>query len=40
VIAGATKPEQAHANAAAAGWTLSDDDLREVDAVIDAARGS
>jgi aryl-alcohol dehydrogenase-like predicted oxidoreductase len=40
VIAGATKPEQAHANAAAAGWTLSDDDLHEVDAVIDAAKGS
>ena len=27
VIAGATKPEQAQANAAAAGWTLTDDDL-------------
>jgi len=39
VIAGATKPEQAHANAAAASWTLTDDNLREVDAVIDAAKG-
>ena len=40
VIAGATKPEQAQANAAAAAaaWTLTDDDLREIDAVIDAAR--
>jgi aryl-alcohol dehydrogenase-like predicted oxidoreductase len=27
VIAGATKPEQVHANAAAAGWQLSGDDL-------------
>jgi len=40
VIAGATKPEQAQANAAAAAWTLSDDDLRAVDALIDAAKGS
>ena len=40
VIAGATKPEQAQANAAAASWRLTDDDLREVDAVIDAAKGS
>ena len=39
VIAGATKPEQAQANAAAASWRLTDDDLREVDAVIDAAKG-
>ena len=38
VIAGATKPEQAQANAAAAAWTLTDDDLREIDAVIDAAK--
>ena len=28
VIAGATKPEQVRANAAAAGWRLSEDDLR------------
>jgi aryl-alcohol dehydrogenase-like predicted oxidoreductase len=40
VIAGATKPDQVHANAAAASWTLTDDDLREVDAVIDAAKSS
>jgi len=40
VIAGATKPEQAEANAAAAAWTLTDDDLREVDAVIDAAKSA
>jgi aryl-alcohol dehydrogenase-like predicted oxidoreductase len=39
VIAGATKPEQAHANAAAAGWTLTDENLREIDAVIDTAKG-
>ena len=38
VIAGATKPEQVAANAAAAAWTLSDENLREVDAVIDAAK--
>lgn len=30
VIAGATKPEQVRANAAAAAWRLSDDDLREL----------
>ena len=40
VIAGATKPEQAQANAAAAGWLLTDDDLRAVDAVIDAAKSA
>jgi len=40
VIAGATKPEQAQANAAAAAWTLTEDDLRDVDAVIDAAKGA
>jgi aryl-alcohol dehydrogenase-like predicted oxidoreductase len=39
VIAGATKPEQAIANATAATWTLSDENLREIDAVIDAAKG-
>src|SRR5438552_7110809 len=38
VIAGATRPEQAQANAAAAAWTLTDDDQREIDAVIDAAK--
>ena len=31
VIAGATKPEQVRANAAAAGWTLTDDERAEVD---------
>jgi aryl-alcohol dehydrogenase-like predicted oxidoreductase len=31
VIAGATKPEQVHANAAAIGWALTDDDRAEVD---------
>jgi aryl-alcohol dehydrogenase-like predicted oxidoreductase len=40
VIAGATKPEQPIANAAAAAWTLSDENLREIDAVIDAAKTS
>jgi aryl-alcohol dehydrogenase-like predicted oxidoreductase len=40
VIAGATRPEQVDANAAAASWTLTDDNLREIDAVIDAAKGS
>jgi aryl-alcohol dehydrogenase-like predicted oxidoreductase len=40
VIAGATKPEQAQANAAAAAWTLDDDDLRAVDAVIDSAKSA
>ena len=34
VIAGATSPEQVRANAAAlTAWQLTDDDLREVDAV-------
>ena len=31
VIAGATRPEQIHANAAAAGWKLSDEEMAEVD---------
>ncbi|HEX8395446.1 MAG TPA: aldo/keto reductase [Longimicrobium sp.] len=34
VIAGATRPEQVHANAAAAGWALTDEDLRGVDAAL------
>jgi aryl-alcohol dehydrogenase-like predicted oxidoreductase len=34
VIAGATRPEQVHANAAAASWTLSDADLRELDSIL------
>jgi aryl-alcohol dehydrogenase-like predicted oxidoreductase len=33
VIAGATKPEQVRANAAAVGWSLSDDERAEVDAL-------
>jgi len=38
VIAGATKPDQVAANAAAAAWTLTDADLLAVDAVIEAAK--
>jgi aryl-alcohol dehydrogenase-like predicted oxidoreductase len=38
IIAGATKPEQARANAAAVAWTLTDKDLAEIDAVIERAR--
>jgi aryl-alcohol dehydrogenase-like predicted oxidoreductase len=34
VIAGATKPEQIAKNAAAADWHLSDDDLKEIDAIL------
>ena len=37
VIAGATKPAQVHANAAAAGWALTPADLAEIDRVL--ARG-
>jgi len=33
VIAGATSPEQVHANAGAAGWVLTADELAEVDAL-------
>lgn len=36
VIAGATKPEQIHGNAAAAGWTLSAAEKAEVDAIVAA----
>ena len=39
VIAGATKPEQVAANVAAAGWTLTDDDLAEIDALLEQAKG-
>ena len=39
VIAGATKPEQVAANAAAADWNLGPDDLAEIDAVIEDAKG-
>jgi aryl-alcohol dehydrogenase-like predicted oxidoreductase len=38
VIAGATKPEQVSANAAAAAWTLAPDDLAAIDRVIAAAK--
>ena len=34
VIAGATRPEQVHANASAATWMLSDADLRELDSIV------
>src|SRR5690606_9189626 len=34
VIAGATKPEQVRANAAAPGWRLSNDDLAEIDRLL------
>ena len=37
VIAGATKPEQVQANARAAGWTLSADDLTELHQILPAA---
>jgi aryl-alcohol dehydrogenase-like predicted oxidoreductase len=36
VIAGATKPEQAAANAAAVDWTMSDDDLTALQTVLGA----
>jgi aryl-alcohol dehydrogenase-like predicted oxidoreductase len=39
VIAGATKPEQVRANAAAANWKLTPADVAEVDAVIANAKG-
>ena len=35
VIAGATKPEQIEANAAAAGWALSADEMDEVNAILE-----
>jgi aryl-alcohol dehydrogenase-like predicted oxidoreductase len=37
VIAGATRPEQVEANARAAEWALSDDDLRQIDELLGAA---
>jgi aryl-alcohol dehydrogenase-like predicted oxidoreductase len=40
IIAGASKPEQVAANVAAAGWTLGDDDLAEIDAVLASHRAS
>jgi aryl-alcohol dehydrogenase-like predicted oxidoreductase len=39
VIAGATKPEQAAANAAAAQWTLTAAEVDEIDGVISQAKG-
>jgi aryl-alcohol dehydrogenase-like predicted oxidoreductase len=36
VIAGATKPEQVRANAAAASWKLSEAEMREVEGIISA----
>jgi len=38
VIAGATKPEQVTANAAATTWQLTPEDLAEIDSVIAAAK--
>jgi aryl-alcohol dehydrogenase-like predicted oxidoreductase len=37
VIAGATRPEQIRANAAAAGWTISAEDLAEIDRITRSA---
>ena len=39
VIAGATKPEQVEANAKAAEYKLSPEDLKEVDEVLGVAQG-
>ena len=38
VIAGATKPEQVDANAAAASWKLTDEDLAQIDTLLAAAK--
>jgi aryl-alcohol dehydrogenase-like predicted oxidoreductase len=38
VIAGASKPEQIRANAAAAGWELTRDDLAEIDSIMQQGR--
>jgi aryl-alcohol dehydrogenase-like predicted oxidoreductase len=40
VIAGATKPEQARANAATAAWTLTDADLAEIDELLERAKSA
>ncbi len=40
VIAGATKPEQVEANAAAASWELSAHDLDEIDKLLEQAKGA
>jgi aryl-alcohol dehydrogenase-like predicted oxidoreductase len=37
VIAGAKSPEQAHANASAAGWRLSAEDLKAVEGILSPA---
>ena len=34
VIAGATKPEQVTSNAATVGWTLSDEEMSEIDSIL------
>jgi aryl-alcohol dehydrogenase-like predicted oxidoreductase len=39
VIAGATKPEQVAANAAAGGWVLNPEDLAAVDTISPAPTG-
>jgi aryl-alcohol dehydrogenase-like predicted oxidoreductase len=39
VIAGATKPGQIAANVAAGGWTLTTEDLAEIDSITSAAPG-
>jgi len=36
VIAGATTPEQIHANVSAASWTLTDSDIAEIDRIVPA----
>jgi len=40
VIAGATKPEQVRANAAAASWQLTTDELAEIDALIERVKAA
>ena len=39
VIAGATRPDQVRANAAAGTWTATSEDLRELDAVVTNTTG-
>ena len=40
VIAGATKPEQIHANISAVGWKLSKAELSEVDVILSRSQGT
>lgn len=40
VIAGATRPEQVEANAAAAGWRLSEEELAEVEGIVGSPEGA